>query len=129
MKLMQQVVNENAVVFGAPGHSPQLVDLTLKEIVMAGRVTNPYQLFVLGHLAQFFKQGLRSVDLHLENPISFNTNATSSAVRSAMEALSSEEHVKLASYLLDCITAGECLMYDKDCDLTEWMNFVLHKQA
>lgn len=129
LSLIQQVVFENEVCFGAPKHSTQLVDLTLKEIVDAGKVTNPYQLFVLGHLSQFFKNGLKSADLHLEGPISFNTDATSTAVKKAMKSLSDAEHVKLASYLLDCITAGECMLYDKDTDLSSWIHFVLQKQA
>jgi hypothetical protein len=128
MDLHKTIVAENEHTYGAPGHSPQLVDLTLQEIVRDGKVTNPYQLFVLGHVAMFFKNGLKSIDLHLENPISFNTDATSSAVKSAMKALSDEEQVKLASYLLDCIKAGECMMYDKQCDISAWMNFVLQKQ-
>ena len=128
MRLHQTVVFENETTFGAPGHTTMLVDLTLQEIVTAGKVTNPYQLFVLGHVSQFFKNGLKSADLHLETPISFNTDATSSAVKSAMKALSDDEHVKLASYLLDCITAGECMLYDKDIDLVDWTHFVLQKQ-
>ncbi len=128
MRLIQQVVNENEIVPGAPAHTTMLVDLTLQEIVQAGKVTNPYQLFVLGHVAQFFKNGLKSADLHLETPISFNTDATSSAVKEAMKSLSDAEHVKLATYLLDCITAGECLLYDKELSTLDWAHFVLAKQ-
>ncbi len=109
-------------------HSNMLVDLTLQEIVNAGGVTNPYQLFVLGHLSEFFKNGLKSVDLHLETPFSFNTNATSTEVKSSMQALSPEEQVKLASYLLTCIKVGECMLHDKNADFSAWVNFVLGKQ-
>jgi len=129
MRLHQSVIFENEICFGAPKHTTGLVDLTLKEIVDAGKVTNPYQLFVLGHVAQFFKNGLKSIDLHLEGPISYNTDATSTAVKEAMKALSDTDHVKLAGYLLDCITAGECMMYDQKMNLVDWMHFVLQKQA
>lgn len=110
-------------------HSTQLVDLTLKEVLTAGKVTNPYQLFVLGHLSEFFKNGLKSVDLHLENPIPFESGATTTAVKEALLKLSDAEHVKLAQYLLDCITAGECLLHDRCMSSAEWINFVLRKQA
>jgi hypothetical protein len=109
-------------------HSTQLVDLTLKEVIAAGKVTNPYQLFVLGHLATFFKNGLKSVDLNLENPISFNTDATSSALKAEMLKLSDAEHVKLAQYLLDCIAAGESMLHDQSMSGIDWVNFVLRKQ-
>lgn len=128
MRLHQTVVFENELVPGAPAHTTMLVDLTLQEIVNAGKVTNPYQLFVLGHVSQFFKNGLKSADLHLETPISFNTDATSSAVKAAMQALSDADQVKLATYLLDCITAGECMLYDKEAELAAWIGFVLQKQ-
>lgn len=109
-------------------HSTQLVDLTLKEVIDAGKVTNPYQLFVLGHLSQFFKNGLKSVDLNLENPISFNTDATSSALKAELIKLSDAEHVKLAQYLLDCIKAGESMLHDQSMSSIDWVNFVLRKQ-
>lgn len=128
MDLHKAIIAENEIVPGAPKHSTMLVDLTLQEIVAAGKVTNPYQLFVLGHVAQFFKNGLKSADLHLETPISFNTDATSTEVKEAMKSLSDAEHVQLASYLLQCITAGECMLYCKDQSLAQWTNFVLQRQ-
>jgi hypothetical protein len=110
-------------------HSTQLVDLTLKEVIAAGKVTNPYQLFVLGHLATFFKNGLKSVDLNLENPISFNTDATSSALKAEMLKMSDAEHVSLAQYLLDCIAAGESMLHNQSMSCIDWMNFVLRRQT
>lgn len=117
-----------SVVFEAK-HSTQLVDLTLREVIAAGKVTNPYQLFVMGHLSEFFKDGCKSVDLYLENPISFNTNATSTALKDALLALSDAEHVKLAQYLLDCTAAGESLLWNRGQNPVDWMHFVLGKQA
>ena len=128
MDLHKAIIAENEHVPSAPGHTTMLVDLTLQEIVNAGKVTNPYHLFVLGHVSQFFKNGLKSADLHLETPFSFNTDATSTEVKEAMKSLSDAEHVKLAKYLLDCITAGECALYDKDAGIAQWTNFVLQKQ-
>lgn len=109
-------------------HSTQLVDLTLKEVLAAGKVTNPYQLFVLGHLSEFFKNGLKSVDLHLESPIPFESGATTTAVKEALLKMSDAEHVKLAQYLLDCIAAGESMLHNAQMSSAEWINFVLRKQ-
>jgi hypothetical protein len=120
MKLLQSVLYEQ--------HATRLVDLTLKEIISAGKVTNPYQLFVLGHLSSFFKNGCKSVDLYLENPVSFNDQGTSSAMKEALLALSDAEHVKLATYLLDCTAAGESLLWNRDQSPVDWMHFVLGKQ-
>ncbi len=128
MDLHRIVVAESELVC-SPKHSNMLVDLTLQEIVASGGVTNPYQLFVLGHLSEFFKSGLKSVDLHLETPISFNTNATSTQVKDAMKALSPEEQVQLASYLLMCIKVGECIHQNSGAtDMQSWLNLVLSKQ-
>jgi hypothetical protein len=128
MNLLKQVVNESEAVYGAPTHSPQLVDLTLKEIVTAGKVTNSYQLFILGRIAGFFKNGLKSVDLELENPVNYGDESTSSAVKEALKSMSDSEHVQLAQYLLDCIVAGECMLHDEKSNVVDWMKFVLRKQ-
>lgn len=128
MNLHKLVINENDHVPGAPGHSPQLVDLTLQEIVDAGKVTNPYQLLVLARVAGFFKDGLKSVDLQFENPVNYGDESTSTAVKDALTAMSSAEHVRLAQYLLDCITAGESMLHDKSASCVDWLHFVLQKQ-
>lgn len=121
MKLLQSVLYEMQ-------HSTQLADLTLKEIISAGKVTNPYQLFVLGHLSEFFRTGCKSVDLYLENPIGFNDASTSSAMKEALLALSDGEHVKLAQYLLDCTAAGESMLWNRGQSPVDWMHFVLGHQ-
>lgn len=126
MELLKQIALEQ--IGGTPKHSPQLVDLTLQEVVNAGKVTNPYQLFVLGKMAMFFKNGLKSTDLHLENPVNFESGETSTALKTALQAMSDEDHVALAQYLLDCIKAGECMLHDPVMTAEEWMRFVIHKQ-
>jgi len=128
MRLHQQVLLENEFTLGVPGHSTQLVDLTLKEVVAAGKVTNPYQLFVLGYLSQFFKNGFKSVDLQLEGPTMYDLDATSTDVKEAMQKMSDTDHVKLAQYLLDCIQVGESMLHDDHMNVIEWMKFVLHRQ-
>ena len=126
MKLLQLI--ENEVVYGASAHSPQLVDLTLQEIVRDGKVTNNYQLFTLGRMAGFFKNGLRSTDLELEAPVNYGDESTSVATKEALEAMSSEEHVQLAQYLLDCIVAGESMLHNKQSTVADWTKFVLARQ-
>jgi hypothetical protein len=119
---------ENQTIYGAPASSPQLVDLTLKEIIASGKITNPYQLLVLARLSGFFKNGLKSVDLHFENPVNFEDASTSSATKEALKELSDEEHVQLAQYLLDCILAGECLLHHSNSNVIDWIKFVLRRQ-
>lgn len=128
MNLHQQVIFENEFTPGVPGHSTQLVDLTLKEIVDAGKVTNPYQLFILGRVSNFFKMGHKSVDLQLENPVNYGDESTTSAVKEAIASMSDTEHVALAQYLLDCIQVGESMLHDHSMNIVQWMKFVLRKQ-
>lgn len=128
MNLHKHVIFENEFTPGVPGHSTQLVDLTLKEIVAAGKITNPYQLFTLGRIAEFFKAGYKSVDLQLENPTTFNAYGTSSALKAELTAMSDADHVKLAQYLLDCIQAGESMLHDDGMSVIDWIHFVLRKQ-
>jgi hypothetical protein len=110
------------------GQGPVSVKLTLDEIISAGKVTNPYQSFVLGWLSEFFKKGLKSVSLQLENPIDFESQATHTTVVTAIKALSATQQVQLAQYLKDCIDAGESLLHTKDLDVVEWMRYVLQAQ-
>lgn len=126
MKLLKQVVLDE--VYGTAGHAPQLVDMTLQEIITAGKVTNPYQLLVLARVAGFFKNGLKSTSLHFENPVNFEDDSTSTEVKNTLTAMSDKEHVSLAQYLLSCIAAGECMLHNKDSSIAEWMRFVLRKQ-
>lgn len=121
LSLLKTLVSESQ-------HTTMLVDLTLKEIISAGKVTNPYQLFVLGHLSQFFKDGAKSADLYLEGPMSFNTNATASDLKETMQGLSDADCVKLSMYLLDCISEGECLLHNANTGVADWIRFVLRKQ-
>lgn len=128
MRLHQQVVFENEFTPGVPKHSTQLVDLTLGEIVKDGKVTNPYQLFVLAYVSEFFKAGFKSVDLQLEGPMMYGNAATTVAVKEALLKMSDAEHAALAQYLLDCIKAGESLFHDKSMNVIDWMKFVLRRQ-
>lgn len=128
MNLLRTVVTLNDPVVVAEQHSPQLVDLTLNEIIRDGKVTNHYQIFVLSHLSGFFKDGLKSVDLQLENPITYESGATDAQQIAEIKALSDAEHVTLAQYLSDCIVAGESALHDCNSTVTDWMRFVLRKQ-
>lgn len=110
------------------GQGPVPLKLTLAEIITAGKVTNPYQLFVLGWLSEFFKNGLKSIALQLEQPIDFESNATRSDVVAALKALSPGNQVQLAQYLSDCIDAGESALKDQHCSVVDWMKLVLHVQ-
>ena len=121
MKLLQQIA-----VFEGQGPIP--AKLTLAEIVRAGKVTNPYQSFMLGVLSEFFKNGNKSAALQLEGPINFESKATTSALVAEIKTMAPEEHVQLAQYLMDCIDAGESALHDQSMDLMKWMKYVLHAQ-
>lgn len=110
------------------GQGPVPLKLTLDEIIKAGKVTNPYQIFALGWLSEFFKKGLKSTSLQLENPIDFESNATHTDVVHALKTLSPENQVQLAQYLKDCIDAGESALKNPQSTTIDWMRFVLRKQ-
>lgn len=126
MSLLKVV--ENQVTHGVPAHSSELIDMQLQQIVDAGKITNPYQLFALGRCAAFFKNGLKSADLQMENPVNFESGETSTATKEGLKAMSDDEHVALAKYLLDCIVAGESALHKRDLSIVSWINFVLRKQ-
>lgn len=130
MKLHQLVssLTENEKCYGAPGHAPQLVDLTLHEIVKSGKITNPYQTLVVARVAEFFKNGLKSADLQFENPVLPGSEATSSATRSYIEMLDPIDQVELAEYLLWCLEAGECLLHNQQMNVADWIRYVIKKQ-
>lgn len=121
MQLLRSIVSEQHV-------QTQGMDLTLQDIIKHGKVSDPYQLLVLGQLAEFFKNGGRSANLELEGPTSFNNAATSAVVKAALQGLSDLEHVALAQYLLDCIAAGECMVHDQKSNVVDWMNMILRHQ-
>lgn len=120
------------IAFESQGAIP--IGMTLDEIIKAGKVTNPYQSFVLGVLSEFFKNtpsnmgDLKTDTLELETPIDFESRATSTTLVNAINELPPEEAVALAQYLKDCIKAGECLLRDKEMDIVAWIRFVLRGQ-
>lgn len=108
------------------GFGEQLVVLTLDEIIKAGKVTNPYQNFVLGWLSEHFRNGPKPMAPGLRPPGSLG--ATSAAVVESIKALTPEESVKLAQFLKDCITVSEPKAWGSDLAVADWMKFVLSKQ-
>ena len=110
------------------GQGPVPLRLTLDEIINDGGATNPYQIFVLGWLSEFFKNGLKSAALQLENPIDFESQATHTVVVNSLKSMSPADQAQLAQYLKDCIDAGESALKDPRSTAVDWMNFVLRKQ-
>src|SRR5574343_623204 len=109
MQLLRSITEQHVQTQG--------MDLVLQNVVKDGKVTDPYQLLVLGQLSEFFKDGLKSANLELEGPTSFNNAGTSSVVKAALQGMSDLEHVALAQYLLDCIKAGECMLHNKQSNV------------
>jgi len=112
----------------AEGQGPISVKLTLDQIIQAGKVTNPYQTFVLGWLSEFFKNGLKSASLQLENPIDFESQATHTDFVNKLRALAPADAVALAQYLKDCVDAGECALHDQKSNVVDWIHYVLQRQ-
>lgn len=110
------------------GQGPVSVKLTLGEIIRDGKVTNPYQIYVLAWLSEFFKNGQKSAALQLEMPVSIGSNATNTEVINSLKAMSPANQVHLAQYLSDCIDAGESAVHDAKSTIVDWMKFVLHAQ-
>lgn len=110
------------------GQGPVPVKLTLGEIIRDGGVTNPYQIFVLAWVSEFFKRGLKSINLHLENPITIGSQATSTEVVNGLKSMSPENQVMLAQYLISCIDVGESAIHGQGMDILAWMRFVTQAQ-
>lgn len=120
MKLLRMITNE--------AQGPVPVGMTLDEIIRGGKVTNHYQIFVLAWLSEFFKNGHKSAALQLENPIDFESRATSTEVINSLKELLPNEAVALAHYLKDCIAAGESALKDPPSKTVEWIRYVLMRQ-
>ncbi len=118
MNLHRVITNE--------GYGEQLVVLTLDEVINQGKVTNPYQTFVLSWLSEHFRNGVKPAAPGLRNPGS--VGGTSSAVVEEIKALSPEEAVKLASFLKDAMTMAQPMAWGSDLCVADWLKFVLHKQ-
>jgi len=127
MKL-HQVITSQAAIGLAEAQGPVSTALTLDEIIKAGKVTNSCRVFVLGWLSEFFKNGLKSASLELENPVPFESGATHTVVVDALKAMTPENQVQLAQYLKDCLVAGESALHNKDLSIVDWQRFVLQKQ-
>jgi len=88
------------------GQGPVPVKMTLDEIINAGKVTNPYQTFVLSWLSEFFKDGPAAGDLETGNPTTFQ-DATKTANIQIIKSLSPQDQVSLAMYLKACVESSE----------------------
>lgn len=109
-------------------HPDRLIDLTLKEIIAAGKVTNPYQTYVLGTVATVVKNaGVGQV--YLEGPVTYNSGGTQTEVVNAIKALSDGDAVKLASYLLDCLTVGGTAFAEPTMSVAEWTKLIFARQV
>lgn len=125
MKLHQQIVNE--------GHGPVPAVMILDEIIRDGKITNHVQLYTLARISEFFRlnHGRRSISLQMEDPVDFESRATSTAMIEALSAMSDADHAALAQHLKDAVAYGEAAVHCKQCDghdPVEWIRFVLRRQ-
>lgn len=119
MDLHRDIINEGF-------YGEQQVVLTLEEIIKAGKITNPYQTFVLCWLSEQFRTGIKPAAPGLRNPGTIG--ATSTAIVESIKALSPEESVKLAQFLKDAVEASIPMAWGSDLCVADWLKFVLHKQ-
>ena len=99
---------------------PVPAKLTLDEIIDAGKVTNPYQIFVLSWLSEFFKNGVKPGMMVVGDPTTFG-DATSTANIEALKALPAKDQVALAQYLKNCIDIGQSDVPTRNLSPLEWL--------
>lgn len=108
------------------GVVPTTVLMTLREVVNAGKITNPAQVFLMTKLIMFLKNERPEMIRNIEE---YHPLATDIEV---IKCLSAEESVCLANWLtqiLVCWTPETALTcYNPEQEMVEWINFVLHKQ-
>lgn len=134
MKLLKQITNE--------GQGPVPVIMILDEIINNGKVTNHVQLYTLARVFEFFRadrgtgykpHGMhKSISLEMEDPVDFESRATSTAMIETLGAMSDEQHVEMAHDLKHAIAVGELAIYCRPCDddskIASWLRFVTRKQ-
>jgi hypothetical protein len=118
MNLHRAIINE--------GYGEQQVVLTLDEIIKAGKVTNPYQTYVLCWLSEHFRGGNKPLAPGLRPPGALG--ATSTAVVESIKSLTPEETVSLAQFLKDCMNISAPMAWGSDLAVADWMKFVLRRQ-
>lgn len=99
---------------------PVPAKLTLDEIITAGKVTNPYQIFVLSWLCEFFKNGVKPGMMVVGDPVAFG-DATSTEHINALKALSGDKQVALAEFLKMCIDIGQSDVPHCPLSPLEWL--------
>jgi hypothetical protein len=107
---------------------PVPFELTMREIIDNGDVTNHYHVYALALLSQFFKDGQRSTVGMLDGLPTLSSEATSVAVIESIKALSPAEKVGLATYLLSCLEVGESSLFNSQMSTLDWIMYVLQRQ-
>jgi hypothetical protein len=116
--------------------------MILDEIINNGKITNHVQLYTLARVFEFFRADRgtgykphgthNSISLEMEDPVDFESRATSSAMIDALGAMSDEQHVEMAQDLKHAIAVGELAAYCRPCGddskTPSWLRFVTSKQ-
>lgn len=116
MRLLNHLLNER--------HDNMLVDLTLKEILTAGKITNSYQNYILCKLAQGMPFCYTSaIKKELEDP------QNESLVAEEIKKLSDEHAVCLAKCFYDLITNSlNNICEYPPISTSDWISYVSRKQ-
>lgn len=114
MQTLNHLLNEN--------HNAMLADITIKDIIDSGKITNRYQVILLVALMQILPD---SYFLSFNQPCDCEQNEVE--LTKKVDGMTDAQHVKLAS------TFSEILKTQRNkgvspLTLANWTSFVSHKQ-
>jgi hypothetical protein len=107
------------------GLTPITFQLTLKEVIRDGKITNGAQTMLMAQLVDFFK--LRPVN-NIRNIYEYTA---SGATFNGIKQMPAKEQAELAQLLLDNLDASEEFLktvYAPDMELNNWFSLVLRQQ-
>lgn len=103
-------------------HETMLIDISLAEIIAAGKVTNYYHTFLLTSLLTAMPQ---CHDMAFEKPCECTGNEVE--LTNYIKSLSDEDTVKLAKSFLATINFKNQFP-SPTIDMIDWMRYVIRKQ-
>lgn len=113
----------------AEGVIPAHIEMTLEQIVSAGKVTNSVQTFIMAGLVSMFKDGGPT---RWPRDINSYSMATGADLIEAVRGLNDNEAVEMAKWLLSELVkpatfeSNPCT--NPAMGTQEWVRWVLHKQ-
>ena len=113
----------------AEGVIPVHVQMTLEQVITAGKITNNVQNFIMAGLISMFKDGGPS---RWPRDINSYAMATGSDLVEAVKGLSATESVEIAQWLLQQLARPASFESNPYCNsamqTNEWVRWVLKRQ-